>query len=149
MKRQKKNIITSDDILGKDVIDSDGDIIGVSSKLHIDARTKQIVGITVDEGFMKPDLYVGLEYVKTLGVDSLLLKTSPKAKTRGLNVLDSRGRKVGVVDDVISVGKSNRFKAIVVKETAFSKPFTIKSKLIKEVGYSVILKGGWNKEDKR
>ena len=109
MKKQKKNIITSDDILGKDVIDSDGDIIGVSSKIHIDARTKQIVGLTVDEGFMKPDLYIGLEYVKTLGVDSLLLKTSPKEKIRGLKVLNSKGNKIGFVEDVISVGRTNRF----------------------------------------
>lgn len=147
MKELKKNIITSDDILGKDVIDSDGDIIGVSSKLHIDSRSKLIVGITIDQGFMKPDLYVGLEYVKTLGVDSLLLKSSPKSKIKGLDVLDSKGKKVGFVGDVLSIGRSNRFKGIVVKQSRFSKGFVVKSKCIKEIGFSVILKDKWQRED--
>lgn len=144
-----QNIITSDDILGKDVIDSDGDIIGVCSKIHVDQRNKQIVGITIDQGFMKPDLYVGLEYVKTLGVDSLLLTTSPKAKIKGLKVLDNYGKKIGFVDEVLSIGRTNRFKGVKVKKNAFSPPITIKSKHIKEVGYSVILKEDWDKEEKK
>ena len=144
----KREIITSDDILGKDVIDTDGEVIGVSTKIHIDNRNKQIVGITVDQGFMKPDLYIGLEYIRTFGVDTIMLSTSPKSKVRGLNVLDSSGKKVGVVDDVISIGKTNRFKGMKIKEKAFSKPFMIRSKDIKEIGYSVILKEKWTRVEK-
>jgi sporulation protein YlmC with PRC-barrel domain len=145
--KPKKYFITSDDILGKDVIDSDGEIIGVSSKIHIDNRNKQIIGLTMDQGFMKPDLYVGLEYVKTFGVDSILLKTSPKSKIKGLNVLDNSGKKIGFVSSVIAIGRTNRFKGIAVKERALSIPFMIKSKDIKEIGYSVILKKEWSKEE--
>ena len=146
--KPKSNITTSDDLLGKDVIDCDGEIIGVSTKIHIDNRTKQITGLTIDQGFMKPDLYIGLEYVKTFGVDSILLKTSPKSKIRGLNVLSSCGKKIGVVSDVISIGKTNRIKGIKVKENAFSKHFIIRSRDIKEIGYSVILKGHFSKLEK-
>lgn len=143
-----QNIITSDDILGKDVIDSDGEIVGVSIKMHIDNKTKQIVGITIDQGFMKPDLYIGLEYIRTFGVDSILLNTIPKSKIRSLKVLDSRGKSMGYVKDVIARGKTNRLKGVVVKQKAFSKPFMIGSKDIKEIGYSVILKEGWEKLEK-
>lgn len=140
-----QNIITSDDILGKDVIDSDGEIVGVSTKIHIDNKNQQIIGLTIDQGFMKPDLYIGLEYIRTFGVDSILLNTSPKSKVRGLNVLDSYGKKIGYAIDVISVGKTNRFKGVVVKEKAISKAFMVKSSDIKEIGYSVILKNDWVK----
>lgn len=142
-----QNIITSDDILGKDVIDSDGEIIGVSTKIHIDNKNKLIIGLTIDQGFMKPDLYIGLEYIRTFGVDSILLKTSPKSKLRHLNVLDNYGKKIGYVVDVVSLGKTNRFKGIAVKEKPISKPFMVKSSDIKEIGYSVILKKGWIKEE--
>lgn len=141
-----QNIITSDDILGKDVIDSDGEIIGVSTKIHIDNKNKIIIGLTIDQGFMKPDLYIGLEYIRTFGVDSILLNTSPKSKVRGLNVLNSSGKKIGYVIDVSSIGKTNRIKGIIVKEKALSKPFLIKSRDVKEIGYSVILRHDWIKE---
>jgi sporulation protein YlmC with PRC-barrel domain len=146
--KSKSSITTSDDILGKDVIDSDGEIIGVSTKIHIDNRTKQITGLTVDQGFMKPDIYIGLEYIKTFGVDSVLLNTSPKSKVRGLNVLDSYGKKIGVVADVISTGKTNRIKGIIVRENAFSKQFIIRSRDMKEIGHSVILKEDFSRTEK-
>lgn len=147
MKFKKRDTITSDDILGKDIIDKDGEVIGVSTKIHIDNRNKQIIGLTIDQGFMKPDLYVGLEYIRTFGVDSVLLNTSPKSKVRGLNVLDNSGRRIGYVIEVVSIGKTNRFKGVVVKEKPISKPFLIKSAYIKEIGYSVILKKYYKKEE--
>jgi len=143
---KQQNIITSDDILGKDVIDSDGEVVGVSTKMHIDNKTKQIIGLTIDQGFMKPDLYIGLEYIRTFGVDSILMNTSPKSKIRGINVLDNYGKKVGYVVDVVSIGKTNRIKGVVVKEKALSKPFMVKSSDIKEIGYSVILRRDWVRE---
>ncbi len=140
---KKQDIITSDDILGKDVIDSDGEIIGISTKIHIDNKTRQLIGVTIDQGFGKPDLYVGLEYIRTFGIDSILLTTSPKSKVRGLKVLDSFGKTVGYVEDVLSIGKTNRFKGIKVKKGTLSKPFIVRSKDIKEIGHAVILKENW------
>jgi len=145
--RKLGDIITSDDILGKDVIDSEGEAIGVSTKIHIDNRKQTIIGLTIDQGFMKPELYVGLEYVKKFGVDSILLNTSPKSKVRGLKVLDSNGKRIGYVDDIINIGKTNRFQGINIKESAFKKAYTVKSKYIKEIGHSVILRKNFIKEE--
>jgi len=36
-----EEIITSDDILGKDVVDTDGDILGVVQQLKIDKKAKK------------------------------------------------------------------------------------------------------------
>ena len=131
-------IITSDDILGKDAIDTEGQIIGVVQQLRIDKHSKKIVGILIDQGFMKPDLFVGIDAIKNFGVDSVFLKRSPVSKIKGLDVYDSNGRKVGVVHEIIK-GKSS-ISAILVKQGHLSKPFKIKSKFIKTIGFSVILK---------
>ena len=131
-------IITSDDILGKDVIDTEGQIIGVVQQLRIDKKSKKIVGILIDQGFMKPDLFVGIDAIKNLGVDSIFLKKSPSSKIKGIEVYDSNGKKVGVVHDIIK-GKSN-ISAILVKQGPLSKPFKIKAQHIKTIGFSVILK---------
>lgn len=134
-----KNIITSDDILGKDAVDPEGEIIGVVQKLHIDKEDKNIVGITIDEGFMKPDLFVGIDLIRTFGVDSILLKKSPVDKIKGLRVFDPDGKDVGFVASVIK-GRSNNVKGIVVKNNILGKNIMIDNSEIKQIGFNVILK---------
>ena len=51
--------ITSDDILGRDVIDIDGRIIGVADRLLFNPRSLTFVGISIDRGIMKKSLIIG------------------------------------------------------------------------------------------
>lgn len=132
------NIITSDDILGKHVIDEHGDVVGVSQKLHIDKNKKNIVGISVDQGFMKPDLFVGLEYIEQFGVDTIFLNTFPKDKVIGMAVIDAYGREVGTVK-TINFSSKNVLISINVKGQG-KNLITIHSSKIREIGYNVILK---------
>ena len=131
-------MITSDDILGKDVLDKDGELIGVIQQLHIDKNEKKIVGITIDEGFMKPDLFVGIEHIKTFGIDSVILSISPNQKFIGLLVYDCDGKQVGKIKN-ITMGSRHRIKAITVHE-GILRNIIIPSKEIKEIGYNAILK---------
>jgi len=133
-----KDIITSDDILGKDVVDVDGEIIGIVQQLQIDRKSKHIVGILVDQGFMKPDLLVGFKFVKNLGVDTIFLNQSPIPKLKGLEVYDSHGKKVGYVDHVME--DKGHITAILLKKSQFGKTFFMKSKFIKTIGFSMILR---------
>jgi len=135
----KKKIITSDDILGKDAVDPDGQILGVVTKLHIDKNSKAITGITIDEGFMKPDLFVGINYVKNFGVDSVFLSRIPADKYVGLTVFDSKGKVVGKVKRVLS--KRQRVSAIQIK-----KGNIISASDIQEIGENVILKENYKIE---
>ncbi|MBN2458129.1 PRC-barrel domain-containing protein [Candidatus Woesearchaeota archaeon] len=135
-----KRIITSDDILGKDVVDVDGEIIGVVQQLKIDKNSKKIIGILIDQGFMKPDLFIGLDYVKNFGVDSIFLNRSPLPKIKGMEVFDSNGKVVGFVSDIEVDGTSQEFKAIIIRKNRFGREFRLESKFIKTVGYNIILK---------
>jgi sporulation protein YlmC with PRC-barrel domain len=129
--------ITSDDILGKDVVDPHGDIIGIAQQLRIEKDTKKIVGVVVDQGFLKPDLYVGLDYVTNFGIDSIYINRFPVPKLRGFEVYDVKGRLVGYVSDVAQT--KERMSAIIVRRSVWKKPMSLDSKFIKSVGFSVIL----------
>jgi sporulation protein YlmC with PRC-barrel domain len=141
-------IITSDDILGKEALDSEGDIIGVVMKLHIDKKEKKILGITIDQGFMKPDLYAGIEYIKNFGVDTIFLNKIPPDKFKGAEVITHKGISVGIVTDVLT--KSYNLKRLVVSKSSFSKDkFEIPLKHIEELGVKIILKKSWKPEKKK
>jgi sporulation protein YlmC with PRC-barrel domain len=139
----KKKVITSDDILGKDAIDPDGQILGVVIKLHIDKEYKRITGITIDEGFMKPNLFVGINYIKNFGIDSVFLSRIPTEKYIGLKVLDSKGKLIGTVKKVKS--KRHKVKAIEISK-GLGKRVIINSSDIQEIGESVILKPSYKEE---
>lgn len=138
---QNEDNITSDDILGKEALDPEGQVLGVVVKLHIDRIEKKITGITIDQGFMKPDLFVGIDYVKTLGVDAILLNTIPFEKYKGLKVLNSDGSENGVVEDVIS--KNGKLEFLIVKTSInpLSKDRNkIPASKIQEIGDKILLK---------
>lgn len=139
----KDKIITSDDILGKDAVDPDGQILGVVTKLHINKETKQLVGITIDEGFMKPNLFLGMNFVKNFGVDSVFLSQIPTTKYVGLKVYDSEGKYVGTVKKVIP----KRHKVLSIEITHNMKRYVITSGDIKEIGVSVILKENYKMDE--
>ena len=144
-----KEIITSDDILGKEAVDPDGDILGVVVKLHIDKLKRQITGITVDQGFMKPDLFIGLDYVKYFGIDAVLLSKTPEEKFKGLDVLTIHGEHLGKVNSYRM--DKNILKSLIIKSTNKnyfdSKSVHIPASEIKEIGNSVILKKGFKAEE--
>lgn len=135
------NELTSDDILGKEAVDPDGTILGTIVKLHISNNDRQITGITIDSGFMKPDLFVGINHVKKFGVDAVLLNTPPIDKVKGLTVLTSDGNEVGVVKEIEKHGK--RLKRIIIQPKGFNREtIKISSNQIKSLGGSVVLKPG-------
>lgn len=134
----KNEFITTDDILGKDVVDKDGEIIGIVQQIHIDKELKEITGITIDEGFLKPDLFVGLNNIKLFGIDSVMLNMSPDQTFKGLLVFDSKGKKVGTVSRVVTTIRSGKVKSIEVKH--HTKTTIILAKDIQSIGMNVILK---------
>lgn len=142
MKMAARTIITSDDILGKEAVDPEGEILGVVMKLHIDKDLKKMTGITIDQGFMKPSLFIGLNYIKNFGVDSVFLSRIPSDKFRGLDVLGPEGELIGKVKGVNA--ERNTVKEIVIVRKGVSmKKMLISASDIHTIGGSVILKKGY------
>lgn len=131
--------ITSDDILGKIALDPQGAKLGVVVKLHVNVARKEIQGITVDQGLMKPDLYVGLEHVRHFGVDAVLLKTIPYNRYKGLKVMTADGKNLGIVRVVDHNGATLQ-RLIVGKKGKKSEETEVLPADIKEVGQTIILR---------
>lgn len=93
-------MITSDDILGKDVLDPEGAVLGVVSRLHFEEDPYTLTGVTVDQGFGYPDLYIGMSHVESVGVDAMFLSSRPLMNLTGRPVYDRSGAYLGDVEDV-------------------------------------------------
>jgi len=134
----KNKTITSDDILGREAVDIEGAILGIVTKVHINQESKKLVGLTVDQGFMKPELFIGLSYVKKFGVDAVFLNKVPTDKFRGLDVFTSKGNLVGKVKNVNA--KRHKVQEIIVTKGVLGKEFIISASDIETISTSVILK---------
>lgn len=137
--KNNNDIITTDDILGKDVVDPDGTNLGLITQVHMDRNEMCMTGITVDMGLLKPDLYIGVNNIKHIGPDAILLNKVPTEKFKGLTVLSEEGKIIGKVRDIILDGKN--VKEFVVKGRGlFEKGMSIGYRDIKEIGDKIILK---------
>ena len=142
-----EKIITSDDILGKEAIDPEGEYLGIVMKLHIDREKKTLLGITVDQGFMKPDLFVGLDYIERFGIDAVLINKIPVEKYIGLRVYDASGGYCGVIQELEEKGGHLEKICVKVKFAENGKKKSSEKTLIKipmrdiaEIGHSILLK---------
>jgi uncharacterized protein YrrD len=135
----KEDTLTSDDILGKEAIDPDGSILGIITKVHIDKKTLKVLGITIDMGLLKPDLFIGSDFIKNFGRDTILLKKVPSEKYNGLSVLTESGKLIGKVKEaVLEKGKVKEF--IIKSSKLLDGKYLISFKDIQHIGENIILK---------
>jgi sporulation protein YlmC with PRC-barrel domain len=139
--------LTSDDILGKEAVDPEGEILGVVMKLHLDSESKSILGITVDQGLWRPDLFIGIDYVKMFGVDAIFLNSIPPSKYAKIPVYSYDGVYLGKVLEVVSDRDQIQYWVLSMNSDSpksFRKKlrFRIYPKQLAEKGYSFILKKG-------
>ena len=139
------NIITSDDILGKDVIDRGGVFVGVVEKVFIDPKTLDFVGVSLDKGFLKKGLVLGKDYIDRIAEHAVFLNTGIAYELRGKEVFDIDGVKIGKVVEIILQGNKNILQAIIVKSGIFRSEITIPINFIGTLGYNIIL--SVNKKD--
>jgi sporulation protein YlmC with PRC-barrel domain len=136
------DIITGDDILGKEVIDNFGRKIGVIMKIHISRSKRAVMGISIDRGFISSDIFIGSDYIKTFGHDVVILSKAPVFSYEGSKLYREDGKYFGKIESVKLNKQSNLDKIYFINEFA-----TIKNKIkcvsrpmIKTIGINIILK---------
>jgi sporulation protein YlmC with PRC-barrel domain len=134
--------ITSDDVLGKDVIDSAGHIVGVAEKLFLDPNNFDVVGIGVDKGFLRTGLVIGKDYLDKVTPFAVFLKTRIAYEMRGMNVFDKYGVLLGKVKDVALKEEKNVLKYISVSLTGgiSTTSCDVPAGYISSIGYHIFLK---------
>ena len=138
------NVITSEDILGKNVIDVEGNVVGVTEKVLLDRSSLDFIGISIDKGITKRSVSIGKNYIKKITDHAVFLKIRIAYEIKGMFVFDKEGKTVGTVSFVELHGNKNKIKNIHVKTSAFSsligKNLIIPLNKIKNIGDNVILK---------
>ncbi|HLC60341.1 MAG TPA: PRC-barrel domain-containing protein [Candidatus Nanoarchaeia archaeon] len=113
--KKLQGAITSEDVLGKDVIDSNGVYIGVSDKFYLDPRTMQVLGISVDKGFLRKGFVISTNYITEVAKHAVFLNIGPSTLLKGRLVFGLNGAKIGTVASVELAQDTNAVAAIVVK----------------------------------
>src|SRR3989344_578240 len=129
--------VTSDDILGKDVIDLDGKFIGVTEKVFIHPNSLDFIGIEVDKGFLRKELSIGKDYIERIAKNAVFLNVRVAFEIRGMDVFSSLGEKIGKVYDVELVGNKNEIKLIHVKTEG--KELVVPKGFVDRIGHGVFL----------
>ena len=137
--RSLEKTITSDDILGKDVVDKNGDLIGIVEKVLISLDTLEFIGIEVDKGILKKGLAIGKDYIEKVTDDALWLNIKISYELNGMSVFDKLGKLVGKVNNVELEGSTNKIKNIYVKPGIFRKSLEIPRRMIQTIKYNIIL----------
>jgi sporulation protein YlmC with PRC-barrel domain len=106
--------ITSEDVLGKDVIDSNGLFLGVSDKIYIEPKTLRVIGVSVDKGFLRKGMIIATPYIREVAKHAIFLNIQPLFLLKGKEVFDCHGGKVGNVTAVEAVRDTNSVVAIMV-----------------------------------
>ncbi len=134
-------VITSEDILGKDVIDSDGRFIGVVDKVLIDPRLFDFVGISLDKGFLRRGLSIGKNYIQKITDHAVFLKIRVAYELKGMAVFDKDGKRIGKVVALELAGHTNKITHLIISTPLASliREFTIPFKHVKNIGENIIL----------
>jgi len=133
--------LTSEDLLGKEVIDFEGTIVGVVEKVLIDPKSLDFVGISIDKGFFKKGLTVGRSYINEIKEHAVFLKIKVSYEVKGKTVFDSDGRIVGKVSSLEIYENMNRIVSLVVKKSYlfWGKEILVPANSIKTIGEGVML----------
>ena len=142
-RRHLSKTVTSEDILGKEVIDFDGTFIGVVEKVLIDPSEMDFVGISVDKGFLRKGVTIGRTYIDKIGEYAVFLKIRVSYEVKGKIVFDKDGFVVGKVSSLELYENKNEIVNLLVKPKMFiflGSELKIPSNYIREIGENVMLK---------
>lgn len=139
--RDLSKTVTSEDLLGKEVIDFDGSFIGVVEKVLIDPYKLDFVGISIDKGFLRKGFTLGKGYIDKITPHAVFLKIKVSYDVKGKLVFDNDGELIGTVTSIDLYGSKNKIVNIIVKPRMFaSKEIVIPASYIETIGDNVMLK---------
>ena len=129
------------------VLSSKGLIVGKVSQIRIHPTKMFVEGILIHRGAFKKPIYLGASYIKRISNESIILNIELAVLLNGKRVIDSNGKKLGKIKEVIRKEHSNNIEELIVG-APFRKNFMIDMSKVKSLGESIILKPGYNVQRK-
>jgi len=145
--RDLSKTVTSEDLLGKEVIDLDDGFIGVVDKVLIDPRKLEFIGISIDKGFLRKGLTIGKNYIGKITPHAVFLKIKVSYGVKGKIVFDRDGWIVGKVSSIELYKNKNKIISLIVKSgfSYLGEEVMIPASYIEAIGENVMLSVGKNK----
>ncbi len=139
--------ITSEDLLGKDVIDPEGSLLGVSERLFLDKKKMSVIGISVDQGFLRKALVISTHHIVSVTKHAIIIDQKPVVHLKGMKVFDHTGKLIGSVHDILRADNKNKVQQLIIKTSPFSrKKIFIDSEFIDRVGDNIVLTDDYAKQ---
>lgn len=130
-------------LIGKRVLSKGGKIIGKILEIRISPISLNIEGILVRRNIHKKSMYIGRSYFSRLSQEAVILNIEVSVLIKDKQVIDSKGKIIGKVKEVVRKGTRNDIKGIYVR-SLFRRKFFIPESKISYVNQSVVLKSQYN-----
>ncbi len=129
-------------LIGAQVIASNGIVIGTVSHVTLSRKKMQLEGIVVvSRNLFQSSLYIDRTYFQKLSTAAIVLTIEPSVLLKGRKVITFEGQIVGKVTNVKREEQTNEIKTLNVKPK-LRKPFTLSPENVKYFGKSIILEEG-------
>lgn len=145
--RPLEKTVNLKELIGKRVLSKGGQIIGKILEIRINSTNLEIEGILVRGSIIKKMMYIGRSYFSHLSYESVILNIEVSVLIKDKKVVNSQGKVIGRVKEVVRKGTRNDIKGIFVK-SLFSRRFFIPESAIEYVNKSVVLKSRYNARKK-
>ncbi|MDP3965925.1 MAG: hypothetical protein Q8Q04_00130 [archaeon] len=134
-------------LIGKEVLSKGGKIIGKILEIRISPIDLNLEGILVRGNSIKKSMYIGRSYFSRLSSEAVILNIEVSVLIKNKQVIDSKGKIIGRVKEIVRKGTRNDLKGLYVR-SLLSRKFFIPESGIEYVSKSVVLKSNYNARKK-
>jgi sporulation protein YlmC with PRC-barrel domain len=101
-------------LIGKRVLGKDGEPIGEVCGIYLDPHNLTLEAIRVNSGLFSYDHYIGRNFISELSDQGVVLTFTPTTEFVGKEVIDLKGKRLGIVKEVRRIGPTNEFVNFVI-----------------------------------
>ena len=130
--------INISNLLGKQLLSSQGFIVGKIKQIRINPSNMKIEGVVVKRGFFRK-IYIDKSYLEKISSESIILAIEPSIFLEGRKVITSEGKVLGEVKEINRIKEANDIESLVVKPF-FRKAFIVPFSAVQMIGKTIMLK---------
>lgn len=126
-------------IKGKPVYSKNKKSLGYVKEVRIHPKNLTIEGIRTTSSIFSEDKYIGKNYISMITSKGVILTIDPIVDLMGFRVMDSKGRDIGKVKEILRTKKTNSIQGVVVNVGFLKKDVKILKNKISAVGKKIML----------
>lgn len=114
-------------------------LLGYVKEVHTHPIKLTIEGIKTSSSIFSQDKYIGKNYIDMISERGVILNIDPIVDLVGFRVMDSKGKDIGKVKEVLRTKKTNSIQGIIVNTGILNKDVKISKSKIRTIGEKIML----------